>query len=740
MRPALVIRMAEELAALQAGFYRGMVSRFPAESDEALLMGRLASEEEEHRRAFGEMARMLAAEGGGAEVAPEQAERIALLMNRKVLKRYADRAERFRGGTTCSDLFLLAAMVESDALLFYYSLEPFLAGEHRRILEGILKEEGSHREFVLDLFCRSRRFRREEALRKALEQDFASSYREAEVRDLAFLVGLLEAFTSRSSADVTTLVEGVMGHLQKLMEPALALFFVLGADGRQMYVRKVVTRGGTVPGLPSEPVPLERLAAARALEKGVPVQIRDRKDLESCRGMWDFVFVRERGEEPERVVAIPVPGVGVLEMVNVRQEFGLSATNALLLEVIGGVLRVLSLGKAGLERLGEVYQFFAFLAAESAAEVLYRRTLEFVVGELGGGKAAIFLYSADRKKVFLVDAEGFASERLRLVPRSSEGSPVLAAPVAETILRVEEGATVPEVEILAQMTEVAVGAEMVAAVFRDGKGQPTGSLWVFGREEGFGAQDLTMMEFLVRQLGQSLNRRKQMREMDRIQREGEFLSRYFSPNLLRRLKRGEEIQKEGVSEEITVLFADIRGFTALSERMDPQGVVRLLNSYFGTMVRIILQNDGVIDKFIGDAVFVYWGVPVRHKNDTLLAVLTALAMQEEVRYMKERGRLPEDLQVGIGVHVGPAVLGNIGSETRLEFTAIGDTVNTASRLCGIAPGGEIIVSGPVWKRIFYDLEVVPFGKKVLTGKTQEILTYRVQSLKDDYFTTYRKAF
>ena len=146
-----------------------------------------------------------------------------------------------------------------------------------------------------------------------------------------------------------------------------------------------------------------------------------------------------------------------------------------------------------------------------------------------------------------------------------------------------------------------------------------------------------------------------------MQKEGAFLSRYFSPNLLKRLKKGEEIQKEGAEEDVVILFADIRGFTTMSERMGPREVVELLNTYFGRVVNIILQNDGVIDKFIGDAVFVYWGVPVKHKNDTLLAALTAIAMQEEVKFMKSKKILPEEFHIGIGINKGQAILGNIGS-------------------------------------------------------------------------------
>jgi class 3 adenylate cyclase len=218
------------------------------------------------------------------------------------------------------------------------------------------------------------------------------------------------------------------------------------------------------------------------------------------------------------------------------------------------------------------------------------------------------------------------------------------------------------------------------------------------------------------------------------------LSRYFSPNILKKIKEKEILTKHAREEEVTVMFADIRGFTSMSEKMNAQDVVTLLNTYFNKMVNIILQNDGTIDKFIGDAIFLFWGFPIKHKNDTLLAVLTGMAMQEEVKSMKKKKMLPPGFSIGIGIHRGKAVLGNIGSSERIEFTAVGDTVNVTARLTKIAPPGEIIVSGEVYKDIFYDLEVDPFGKRVLDGKSKEVLTYTVRSLKGDFYDIYEKAF
>lgn len=218
------------------------------------------------------------------------------------------------------------------------------------------------------------------------------------------------------------------------------------------------------------------------------------------------------------------------------------------------------------------------------------------------------------------------------------------------------------------------------------------------------------------------------------------LSRYLAPELMDHIRREGVVDEAGKEDDVIVMFADIRKFTSMAEHRSPQETVSLLNTYFGRMVNIIVSNGGTLDKFIGDALLVYWGHPVKHKNDTLLAVLTAVAMIDEVCSMRERGVLPKDFAIGIGLHRGKAVLGNIGSTERMEYTVIGDTVNVASRLCKIAPPDKIIVSGTVYKDIFYDIETKPFGKRILVGRSEEQLTYSVESLNKDFFDVYRNAF
>jgi adenylate cyclase len=150
----------------------------------------------------------------------------------------------------------------------------------------------------------------------------------------------------------------------------------------------------------------------------------------------------------------------------------------------------------------------------------------------------------------------------------------------------------------------------------------------------------------------------------------------------------------GINQKITVLFADIRGFTAISEKENPEKVVGLLNKFFSAMTDIIFANGGTLDKYIGDGLMALFGAPAASEEDALNSVKAAVTMQKKLAELNPELRaegLPE-ISMGIGLHTGVATIGYIGSDKRSEYTAIGDTVNLASRLQSNAGGGQILMS------------------------------------------------
>ncbi|HEY0996310.1 MAG TPA: adenylate/guanylate cyclase domain-containing protein [Gemmatimonadaceae bacterium] len=244
----------------------------------------------------------------------------------------------------------------------------------------------------------------------------------------------------------------------------------------------------------------------------------------------------------------------------------------------------------------------------------------------------------------------------------------------------------------------------------------------------FGEEDL---EFLVAFAGIAAVAIENTRFAERIRREMLVRSnfeRYFAPSLAERIVASPEaVRLGGEKREVTVLFSDIRGFTALSETMRPDDMASLLTEYFTEMVDIVFRHGGTLDKFIGDAVMAQWGAPIRQDDDADRAMRAAIEMMEALEQLnarwREQGR-PE-LQIGIGLNHGEAFAGNIGSERRLEFTVIGDTVNTASRLCSAAEAREILISDDMRRALTQVPALEECPPMELKGKSQPVPVFRV---------------
>lgn len=211
----------------------------------------------------------------------------------------------------------------------------------------------------------------------------------------------------------------------------------------------------------------------------------------------------------------------------------------------------------------------------------------------------------------------------------------------------------------------------------------------------------------------------------------ETFGRYVSPEV-RDLILSGRVELGGQVRTATVLFADIRGFTALSERLAAPEVVRMLNDYLDRMVEVVIRNGGTIDKFIGDAIMATFGVPVARsvKEDAQAAVRAALEMAHALDlWNAERGRAGEaPLDIGIGVHTGQVVAGNIGSRRKTEYTVIGDTVNTASRLESITKqiGERILISRATCEQLDGTVACAPLGPVELKGKSQPLEVFAVR--------------
>ena len=220
---------------------------------------------------------------------------------------------------------------------------------------------------------------------------------------------------------------------------------------------------------------------------------------------------------------------------------------------------------------------------------------------------------------------------------------------------------------------------------------------------------------------------------ERIRRETLVRSnfeRFFAPNLAARIAgTPDAVKLGGEKRTVAVLFSDIRGFTALSEEMRPDDVARLLSEYFTVMVEVVFRHGGTLDKFIGDAVMAQWGAPIAAPDDADRAMSAALDMLRELEGLNAKWRAEgrPELHIGIGLNYGESFAGYIGSERRLEYTVIGDAVNTASRLCSAADGGEILLSEEMRAALTSPPPLRERGTMELRGKSQPLPVYSVVS-------------
>ncbi len=215
----------------------------------------------------------------------------------------------------------------------------------------------------------------------------------------------------------------------------------------------------------------------------------------------------------------------------------------------------------------------------------------------------------------------------------------------------------------------------------------------------------------------------------------ETFQHYFSPQVMEAiLKDPEKLKLGGERREVTILFSDIRSFTSMTESLPPQVLTRLLHEYFSEMTEEVLATDGIVDKYIGDAIMAFWGAPIPQPDQANRAVTTALNMIRRLKTLQEKWKkegYPE-LDIGIGINLGVATVGNFGSTKRFDYTVIGDAVNAASRIEGLNKQykSNIIISESTKRQLTLKLETEDLGEVPVKGKEKPIRIFRVLGLGD----------
>jgi adenylate cyclase len=224
-------------------------------------------------------------------------------------------------------------------------------------------------------------------------------------------------------------------------------------------------------------------------------------------------------------------------------------------------------------------------------------------------------------------------------------------------------------------------------------------------------------------------------EMARSLREKEMIKHAFTRYVARQvvdeiLKDPEKLVLKEERRDVTVLFCDMRGFTPLAERLGPEEVVSLLNEFYTLMIDTTFKEEGILDKFLGDGVMAIFGAPILHEDHSIRAVRTALAMQAGVNELARRritqGKDP--VAVGIGLSAGEVVAGTVGTEDRMEYTVIGDSVNLAARLESNAKPGQILISQRTYKNVELLIQARALGAIKVKGKEEQVEVYELLGL------------
>ena len=210
------------------------------------------------------------------------------------------------------------------------------------------------------------------------------------------------------------------------------------------------------------------------------------------------------------------------------------------------------------------------------------------------------------------------------------------------------------------------------------------------------------------------------------------LSRMLSPNLVERIVSGDlVIEKGGAVKRVTVLFADIRGFTSLTERITPAEMIAMMNEYFERVSNVIFSHDGTLDKYIGDAVMALWGAPLGTDEDELQAVRAGYHIQEVVRAFNEERKAAglEQIGVGVGIATAHVTAGYVGSSRTMSYTVFGRGVNLAARLCGLAAPGEVLLGPQTFEAVRNDIEGIELPETRLKGMADAVRPVRLTGLR-----------
>lgn len=385
--------------------------------------------------------------------------------------------------------------------------------------------------------------------------------------------------------------------------------------------------------------------------------------------------------------------------------------------------------------LNLLYQVSRALGDKTTVEDVSECVLDLVLQIDGAERGYAMLLTEDSLRDVADGSSNYtfhpAIIRYRQTPKSASPQVALSRAIIQQVMR-SKG---PLLVMDAKQDERFTGSESMAMSGMQSamcaplasKDRLFGLLYVdnLSKRGSFLQEDLEVFAVIAAQAGLVMDRVIAKSEVKRQGVQLSALERFLSPAISRKITaEAADIRLGGESQRITLLFADVRGFTTMAEKMSPREAVEILNDFFERMTNVIFTHDGTLDKYLGDGLMALFGAPFALHNDAEAAVRAAVDMQKSLAELNESSGRPA-LNIGIGIHTGEAVVGFLGTERRMDYTAIGDTVNVASRLTSQAGPGQIVISAATHAQLCPEIPCCPLPAMKLKGRTEMIDVHEV---------------